>query len=183
MTARKIITDKAVLPQTGKTMEEWFAVLDKKNAFDISHKEIFAMTGKIKGLMNLNEWNRNLFTTSYEWHKGIKERGEKGSGIEISVSKTVNVQVSILYDAFANESRRINWLKEKLSIRKLTENKSARVTWSDGKTSLSIDFYDKGAVKSQIVIQHLKIENAERAAELKAFWLQRVAALKAYLEK
>ena len=29
---RKIITDKVVVEKTGKTMEEWFAVLDKKGA-------------------------------------------------------------------------------------------------------------------------------------------------------
>ena len=29
---RKIITDKVVVEKTGKTTEEWFAVLDKKGA-------------------------------------------------------------------------------------------------------------------------------------------------------
>ena len=77
MEPRQIITDKVILPDTGKTMEQWFSLLDNKKAFEMKHADIFALTATIKGLKNLNEWNRNLFTTSYEWHKGIKERGEK----------------------------------------------------------------------------------------------------------
>ena len=175
---RNIITNKVVLPQTGKTMEEWFAVLDKKGASSIPHSEIFALTGKLKGLSELNEWNRNLLTTSYGWSRGLKERGEKESGFEISVSKTVNAPLNQLYRAFADEALRKKWLKEKITIRKATENKSARVTWADGASSLSIDFYEKGTHKSQIVIQHMKIESSERAAELKTFWQERVVVLK-----
>ena len=177
MAERKIITDKVVLPQTGKTMEEWYAVMDKKGADKLTSDKILLLTGTIKGLNNLNEWNRNLLTTSYTWHKGLRERGEKADGFEISVSKTLNVPLSVLYTAFTDDAQRKRWLKEKIVIRKATENKSARVTWSDGKTSLSIDFYAKGAEKSQIVIQHLKIENADKAAELKEFWKERVEAL------
>src|SRR4249919_1859095 len=118
---RKIITDKVVLLQTGKTMMEWFAVLDKKGADKMLHTDIFMLTGKIKGLNKLNEWNRNLFTTSYGWHKGLRERGEKQDGFEISVSKTVNVPLNELYNAFVNDTQRKKWLKEKIIFRKTTE--------------------------------------------------------------
>ena len=181
MADRQIITDKVVLPETGKTIEEWFAVMDKKGAAGLTSEKIFLLTGTIKGLNNLNEWNRNLLTTTYTWHKGLRERGEKAGGFEICVSKTVNVPLNVLYTAFTDDAQRKRWLKDKIVIRKATENKSARVTWSDNKTSLSIDFYAKGSEKSQIVIQHMKIENAARAGELKDFWKGRVEALAAII--
>ena len=68
-------------------MEEWYAVMDKKGADKLTSDKILLLTGTIKGLNNLNEWNRNLLTTSYTWHKGLRERGEKADDFEISVSK------------------------------------------------------------------------------------------------
>ncbi len=183
LSMRNIITDKVVLTQTGKTMEDWFVMLDQKGALAMSHAGIFSLIGKIKGLSELNDWNRNLLTTTYGWSRGLKERGEKESGFEISVSKTVEVPINELYRAFVDENSRKNWLKEKITIRKARENRSARVKWPDNKTSLSIDFYEKGPQKSQVVIQHLKIENSERAAELKSFWRERVGVLKKLAEE
>lgn len=182
MAERKIITNKVVLPETGKTMEQWFEVMDKKGAAEMTQENIFLLTGKIKGLSNLSEWNRNLVTTSYTWHKGLRQRGEKEGGFEISVSKTVNVPLNELYSSFSNDAQRKKWLKEKILIRKQTENKSARVTWSDGITSLSIDFYAKGKDKSQIVVQHMKIADAKKADEMKFFWGEKLAVMKELLE-
>ena len=182
MAERKIITDKLVLPETGKTMEQWFEVMDKKGASKMPQENIFFLTGKIKGLSNLSEWNRNLFTTSYTWHKGLRQRGEKQGGFEISVSKTVNVPLNDLYNSFVNDAQRKKWLKEKIVIRKQTENKSARVTWTDEVTSLSIDFYAKGKDKSQIVVQHMKIEDAQKADVMKVFWGEKLSEMKELLE-
>jgi len=182
--ARSIITDKLVVEKTGKTMEEWFKVLDKKGAKEMKHTEIFAMIRSIKTLEPLGEWNHNLLTTTYEWNRGLKERGEKANGFEISVSKTVTVPIEVLYNYWIDDQLRNKWLKgENITIRKATLNKSARVTWSDGETSLSIDFYPKGDNKSQVVVQHLKIKDGDKATELKMYWNKMLEALKVLLEK
>lgn len=183
MSQRKIITDKLAVDKTGKTLEEWFLVLDKKGASKKSPKEIYALTETIKGLEPLGEWNRGLLSTSYQWSRGIRERGEKANGFEIGVSKTINVPVSTLYSCWSDETKRKKWLNEKIEIRKQTENKSMRITWSDATSSLSVDFYSKAKDKSQVVVQHLKIENASRAATLKEFWSSTLEKLKTLLEK
>jgi len=180
---RKIITDKLVVEKTGKTLEEWFKLLDKKGAKKLAHAEIFDLVAGIDGLKPLGQWNHNLLATTYEWDRGLKERGQKADGIEISLSKTVAVPVAVLYQALIDDKLRNRWLPEtNLVFRKTAENKSARVTWSDGETSLSIDFYLKGADKSQIVVQHLKIPDSERAAEMKEFWGTKLNGLKKLLE-
>ena len=43
------------------------------------------------------------------------------------------------------------------TIRKATPKKSLRVTWGDGRTSLNVSFQAKGAGKSQVVVQHVKL--------------------------
>ncbi|MEO8769041.1 MAG: hypothetical protein ABI402_03120 [Ferruginibacter sp.] len=182
--ARAIITDKLVVEKTGKTMEEWFKLLDKKGANKMKHIDIFNLVGSIKELNLLGEWNQNLFTTTYEWNRGIKERGEKENGFEIGVSKTINVSIDILYNHWIDDKLRNKWLaKEKIIIRKATQNKSARITWSDGITSLSVDFYTKGENKSQVVVQHMKIADNENAIELKDYWGKKLEVLKVLLEK
>jgi hypothetical protein len=180
---REIITDKLVVEKTNKTMEEWFKLLDKKGAKKMKHPEIFCLVSSIEGLQPLGQWNHNLLTTSYEWNRGLKERGQKEDGFEISVSKTMEVPVNTLYNAWTIEKTRTAWLgKENITIRKATENKSARISWNEDGTSLSIDFYPKGEKKSQVVVQHLKIPDSKKATEMKAYWGEKLERLKGFLE-
>ncbi|MEP7165900.1 MAG: hypothetical protein ABI741_14455 [Ferruginibacter sp.] len=180
---RSIITDKLVVEKTGKTIETWFNLLDKHGAKQMKHIEIFALINKTGGLKPLGEWNHNLLATTYEWDRGLKERGQKEAGFEISVSKTITVPVNILYNSWADDKLRNKWLKEKITIRKATANKSARITWTDNETTLSIDFYPKGDHKSQVVVQHLKITDSKKASALKIFWGEKLDTLKSFLEK
>ena len=180
---RKIITDKVVVEKTGKTMEEWFAVLDKKGAKKLDSHDIYELIKSIVGLQPLGEWNQGLLSTSYQWSRGLRERGEKAAGFEVSVSKTIAVPVGELYKAWADDALRKGWLKEKgASITKATENKSVRILWSDNETRLSVDFYSKGEAKSQVVVQHLKLPNSEKATEMKEYWSRALDRLKAILE-
>jgi hypothetical protein len=181
---RAIITDKLVVEKTGATMEEWFRHLDDLGARKMRHAEIFDLVAKTEGLKPLGEWNQNLLTTTYEWDRGLKERGQKEKGFEVGVSKTILVPVSTLYNSWIDDQIRQRWLPdEEIDIRKATLNKSARITWSDGITSLSVDFYEKGPGKSQVVVQHLKIPDSKMAREMKEYWGTKLEELKMLLEK
>lgn len=70
----------------------------------------------------------------------------------------------------------------RISVRKATENKSARITWSDGESSLSIDFA-KGAGRAQVVVQHQILKDSKEAERMKKFWLEHLEKFKALLEK
>ena len=180
---RSVITDKVVLPKTGKTVAEWFDILDEKGAKKLDSHAIYALINSIDGLKQLGEWNCGLLSTSYQWDRGLRERGEKADGVEISVSKTIVVSVGELYKAWADDDLRVAWLPEKgISITKATQNKSIRVLWSDKTTRLSVDFYPKGEGKSQVVVQHLKLPDSERAAEMKEYWAATLNKLKSILE-
>jgi hypothetical protein len=179
---RNVITDKVVVPKTGKTMAEWFAILDEKGAKKLDSHSIYDLVVSIDGLKPLGEWNCGLLSTSYQWDRGLRERGEKKDGFEISVSKTIAVPVEVLYAAWVDDGLRKKWLSEKITITKSTENKSVRALWSDDSTRLSVDFYSKGDGKSQVVVQHLKIRDSEIAAQMKMFWAERLNSLKSIVE-
>ncbi|MEP7146062.1 MAG: hypothetical protein ABI792_03530 [bacterium] len=179
---RKIISDKLVSELTGKTIEYWFKVLDKKGAKKKAHFEIFNLISNAEGLKSLGQWNHNLLATSYEWNRGLKERGQRDEGFEISISKTFQVPASILYNYWSDEKKRSVWLSEKkFEIRKTTENKSLVITWNDN-TTVRIEIYNKGEDKSQIVIQHMKIPDSKTAAKMKIFWREAMDKLKSEIE-
>jgi hypothetical protein len=179
---RKIISDKLLVDKTSKTLEHWFSVLDKKGARKKTRNEIFRLVSGTAGLKILSEWNQNLLATSYQWNRGLKQRGEKENGFEISVSKTVNVPVKALYKAWIAGPTRSKWLDQAIVFRKTTPCKSARISWHDG-TSLSVDFYVKGNARSQVVVQHQKIPDARSAATLKIFWGKKLEELKSLFKK
>lgn len=179
---RNVITDKIVVPKTGKTIAEWFTILGEKGAKKLDSHGIYTLIGSTDGLKSLGEWNCGLLSTSYQWDRGLRERGEKADGFEISVSKTMAVPVDIMYAAWLDDRLREKWLAEKITITKSTENKSIRVLWNDNSTRLSVDLYPKGDGKSQMVMQHLKIPDSAMAAGMKEYWAARLSALKAIVE-
>jgi len=83
-----------------------------------------------------------------------------------------------------NDSKtRAKWLKEPgIVVRKATTDKSMRITWADGRTNVEISFSPKGEGKSQITIQHNKLSDAQGGERMKAYWGDKLDALKALLE-
>ena len=176
------IGDEAVRKATGKTWEEWFRILDKAGAQEMAHKDIATLLdGKFP---KIGGWWCQMVTVGYEQTRGLRQKHEKPTGFEISVSKTVPAPLSRLYRAWSDSKTRARWLPgEKVTIRTATANKSARVTWSDGKTSLSLNFYAAGAGRSKIVAQHGKLASAAVAQKMKVYWADRLEALKALLAR
>jgi hypothetical protein len=106
--------------------------------------------------------------------------GEKPSGYEISVSRTIDAPVSKTFKAWTDEKTRKQWLSADFSLRKSTANKTLRITWTDG-TDLVAAFYPKGT-KCQVVAQHSKVKDARAAAKMKKFWGGALDKLKETLE-
>ncbi|HKZ78247.1 MAG TPA: DUF4287 domain-containing protein [Pyrinomonadaceae bacterium] len=174
------MSDEAVQTRTGKTWKQWFAILDKAGAKKMNHQEIVRY---LKSEHAVGPWWQQMVTVTYEQQRGLREKHERASGYEISVSRTLDVGVSRVYKAFSDERLRKAWLgQDGLAVRKATTNKSMRVTWKDGETSLEIYFLPKGADKSQVVVQHSKLPNFSAAAKMKAFWGKTLDKLKQMLE-
>lgn len=174
------VGDDAVRAKTGKGWKEWFALLDKAGARKMEHKDVALYlyeTHKVDG------WWSQMITVGYEQARGRREKHQRAAGhYDISVSRTLELPVSKVFNAWQNESVRSKWLKENgLAIRKATSNKSMRVTWTDQKTSLEINFYSKGPTKSQLVVQHSKLPDAKAAAKMKTYWSKTLDRLKAFL--
>ena len=176
-------SDEAIRQRTGRGWEEWFELLDKWGAADRTHREIARWVAEQQGVVPL-AWNAQAVAGSYELARGLRVVGEKPDGFAITTAKTVAVPVERLYDAFVDKSLRERWLPDgELRERTATKPKSARFDWGDSQTRVNVTFLAKGAGKSTAALEHRRLADADEAVRMKAYWRQRVAALKEVLER
>ena len=55
-------------------------------------------------------------------------------------------------------------------------------SWSDGQTGLNVYFYSKGLAKSQVSVQHVKLQDNRQVAEKKMFWAEALEQLNDLLQ-
>lgn len=175
------MSDQAIRRRTGRGWEEWFDLLDEWGAAERPHREIARWVAEEHGI---DGWGAQAVTVTYERARGLRAVGERPDGFAISASKTVAVPVDRLFEAFVDESLRERWLPGG-GLRERTASKptSARFDWGDGETRVNVGFTAKGEAKSTAALQHERLADAEEAERMKAFWRERVAALKEALER
>ena len=171
------VGDEALKKRTGKTWAQWFAVLDKAGAKKMTHKEIVAWLGDHS---EMGGWWQQMVAVGYEQARGLRQKHEKPSGFDISKSRTLEVPVERAYDAFAEARLRSRWLREKVGVRTSHRDKSIRFTWSDG-TLVEARFYPKGADRTQVTVQHMKLADAKAAERMKGWWAESLGALASML--
>ena len=174
-------SDAVILANTGKSWDEWFAVLDRWGAVERPHTEIARWVNQEHGV---DGWWAQGVTVAYEQARGLRAPGQRRGGhFEVNASRTVAVPVERLYEAFADPALRERWLPgATFEVRTANPGKSIRANWDDGSTRLVVNFTARGENKSQVALVHERIPDAETAAELKPWWRDRVAALKRLLE-
>lgn len=179
--AKRPYSNAVVQANTGKTWDEWFAVLDRWGAVERPHPEIARWVHEEHGV---DGWWAQGVTVAYEQARGLRAPGQRRGGqFEVNASKTVAVPVERLYEAFLDDELRERWLPgARFEVRTARPSRSIRANWGDGSTRLVVSFTARGDAKSQVALVHERIPDAETAEELKPWWRARVADLKRLLE-
>ncbi|MFZ3214651.1 MAG: DUF4287 domain-containing protein [Candidatus Acidiferrales bacterium] len=177
----KRMSDEAVKERTGKTWDEWFKILDNAGAKAWRHQDISAFLSKTH---KVGPWWSQMVAVPYEHSRGLRQKFQKCDGeFAASGSRTLNVPLGALYDAWTDEKLRNRWLPgAKLEITTATRNKSLRAKWDGGKSRLSVNFYAKGAAKSQAAVDHMKLSNSKESAKMKTYWFEALNRLQEALE-
>nr|MDQ3958519.1 DUF4287 domain-containing protein [Actinomycetota bacterium] len=120
--------EESVRDNTGRTWDEWFALLDRWGARDRKHGEIARWLVEEQGV---DGWWAQSITVAYEQERGIRAPGQRLDGTySVTASKTVNVPVGKLFDAFHDEDTRGRWLGDgELTVRTTRPGKSLTATW------------------------------------------------------
>ena len=166
------MSSPVIQEKTGCTWEKWVKSLDYHGAERMSHRDIAKLVSE---KYKVPSWWTQTVTVGYERIKGLRARGQRRDGtFEASKSRTFNVPVQTLYDAWADARMRKRWLDgAEIKIRTATSPKSMRITWSDG-SIIAVGFYPKGPDKSSVAVQHPKLPDRATADSLKKYWSERL---------
>lgn len=175
------VSDEALHEATGRTHEEWFALLDSWGAQEKEHGPTAAWLVEEH---SMDRWWAQTVTIDYERARGLRPKGGHRDGTyDANASKTVAVSVGGLYQAIVDPAQRARWLPEApLAQRTAQPNRSVRFDWGDGTTRVHFYLAEKSAEKSQVSLQHVRLPDAESAEVKKVFWRERLGALKQLLE-
>lgn len=181
MAESRRISDAAVLKATGRSWEQWFAVLDADGAQNMSHKEIAELVHR--KYLDSGWWSQ-MVAVVYEQARGLRQLHQKADGFAASVSKTFNVSVDQLFSAWTDAVTRAAWLAEQgIEVTRSKANKSLRMLWSDGRTRVDVSFTPKGEDRTQVSVQHTQLESAEDVAKSRNNWKEAFARLQETLSK
>ena len=173
------VSDVTVKEKTGKSWNEWFRLLDRAGAQQMTHPQIVRL---LADTYDVGPWWRQMLTVGYERARGLREKHQTADGYQAGASKTVNVDVERLWSAWHNTRQRQAWLGDaELTVRKATPSKSMRITWGDG-SHVDVLFQSKGVAKSVVSVDHRKLPDSARVQAMKAFWRERLTRMKERLE-
>ena len=173
------VSDAAVQRATGKSWDEWFALLDAWQGKTHNHTEIARHVHETYGI---DGWWAQSVTVGYERARGMRALHERPDGFSMNASKTFSVPVERLFTAFVEHDERERWL-EAVDLRPRTSQppRSARFDVLPGETRLAITFVAKGPRKAAAQLQQDRLASAEEVARWKALWKQELARLQAFL--
>ena len=169
------MSDDAIAAKTGHTWQDWVRVLDADGAAGLPHRDIAAL---VHERHRVGDWWAQTVTVGYERIKGLRDRGQRrDGGYEAGKSRTFNVPVKTLFDAWADNAKRRRWLdRAGVAVRTATAPKSIRLQWPDG-TIVVVGFTPKGTAKSAVGVVHTKLRSREASDEAKRYWTDRLDAL------
>jgi hypothetical protein len=174
------MSDEAMIRGTGKSLSEWFPLLDAWGATEHRHPEVARWLVNEHGVAGW--WAQNV-TVAYERARGIRVLHQDPAGFSISVSKTIAASADRVSDAFTDASLRSAWLPDApIRLRRSTRGRSARFDWDDPSSLIGVMLFAKGDARTQVSLGHEKLPDADAADRLKLMWRSRLSALKAMLE-
>jgi hypothetical protein len=171
----------ALRAATGKGWSEWLAMLDAAGAATkgLDHDRLIDLA--MRSLPETAGWWAQMVSVGYERARGLREKHESCNGeFQATLSKTFPVPLFAAFAAWADASLRGEWLDAPdLSFTKLNAGKNIRARWPDG-ALLDIRFNATGPDRCQIVVDTMKLNDADAVQQAKAFWQAQFERLQNY---
>jgi hypothetical protein len=174
------VSEERVADATGQGWQAWFEVLDGWGAAGRPHTEIARWLREEHGV---DGWYSQSITVGYERARGLRAPGQRPDGFVAGASRTIDVPVERLFEAFTNDALRELWLPgAELRVRTATAPRTARYDWEDGSTRVIVGFEAAGDSKSRMALSHERLPDADTAEGMKSWWRERLTELKSRLE-
>ena len=194
------VTNEAAKAATGKTLDQWFAELDKANGLKLGRREINSRLYEQK----LDLWWCTTIAVEYEKHHDVRKKDGLFEGYFVCATKTIAAPVADVYKAWSNGAELSKWFGggskaevkdggsfenkdgDKGQYLRVRANKDLRMTFetkgASAPTQLDVQFQDKGKGKTGLLVNHTRIQTREEADGYRAAWAEALDKLKTTLE-
>ena len=194
------VTNEAAKSATGKTLDQWFAELDKADGLKLGRREINNRLYAQK----LDPWWCATIAVEYEKHHNLRKKDGLFEGYFICSTKTIAAPTADVFKSWASGTELSKWFGgatkadvkdggtfqnkdgDKGTFLRVRENKDLRMTFETDGTSapsqVDVQFQDKGKGKTGLLVNHSRIQTREEADGLRAAWAQALDQLKATCE-
>lgn len=192
-----------VLKKTGKSIEDWYAIIEKFGK-DQGHT---AIAKHLKTKHKLSDWWAQSLTTRFEFKYNLRKRYERTgkSGLTITIQKTINANVATAFIAFTNSKQLKQWLSPylKMTVKpgakfnfeevvsgkflSVKENKQVQMDLFSNankeKSRVVIDFIVKDNKKTLVKVTQSNLSTEIAVNAQKDFWQSCLESVKKFLEQ
>ena len=195
------MTEESIKSATGKTWQQWFAILDRRGGAAQGRR---AITNFLYEECKVDIWWCASLNVEYEAARGVVEKDGRPRGYTICATKTITAPVDMAYASWVTPEALNRWfsLKNKAEVvdggrysnadgdaglyKRVRKNKDLRLTWENpahtAGTIVDVVFQDKGKGKTVVMVTHDRIQTRAEADGLREGWGQALDRLKASLE-
>lgn len=157
------VGDDAVLHATGRSRDEWFALLDADGAQALTHKDVAT---RLVAEHGVDPWWAQNVTVAYEQARGIRRPGQRQDGTyEASVTRTVDLEKTVALEALAGVVER-ELGTPPLALNLGAKHPTARFPIEDGEFVLASSG-DRAGGRSSIGLTWGRMPDDGRLAEVK----------------
>jgi hypothetical protein len=168
-------TDATILRGSGKSWEEWIAILDAWGAKERTHGEIARF---VNGELGVPGWWAQTVAAGYERARGMRAPNQRPDGFTFSVSKTIPVSAMTLSKAFTDARSRNRWLEPgMLKVRTSQPGRTARFDVGDGRIRMAMGLTPKGPKKTAVALQFERLADKKEMESFRAEWKERLTKL------
>ena len=182
------VTNEAAKAATGKTLDQWYAELDKAGGVKLGRREINSRLYAQK----IEPWWCTTIAVEYERHHDLRKKDGLYEGYFVCATKTISASPTDVFKAWSSGAELSKWFGggtkadvkdggsfqnqdgDKGTFLRVRQNKDIRMTFENAglsaSTQVDVQFQDKGKGKTGLLVNHTRIQTRKEADGLRAAW-------------
>jgi hypothetical protein len=168
-------------PTPAQDRGHWFGLLDEWGAPGRPYREIADWLTAEQGL---SAWWAQKIIVEYEQARGLRDAGRRKDGtFAAGASRTISADTERVRAAFLDPASRERWLPNiGAEVRSGEPGRTVRLDLADG-TRLQATLEASGPSRTVVAVEQSRITDPAAVAPAKAYWKERLDALRELLEE
>jgi len=197
----KAVDDATCKADTGKTLGEWFKLMDAHGGLAKGRRELG--NGLLQTTHGMDTWWATTLNIEYEARHGAKEKDGRAKGYMICATKSIKASPADCYALFKDAKSLDKWLGPKheyaaregatlanadgnrATVKKVSPDKMIKLDWTQAdaapNTPVEVKFQPAGA-KTTVMVMHDRLQTRAEADGMRRAWGEALDRLKSVVE-